>query len=273
MSESNLLRAFNKIEETLQAENHFVENGDSLKRSEENTKKRKSGHKFTLQDHIEWMVFAQLSNNRPWDPIAEHYTEIKENIFKNFDAETLKNTDWNEFCNALCAISCGNRQIKNQMMNLKHNIEVLESIEHENVMGIDEYFTKYCKEHSAWELACKLSDPKSKYKLKYIGTALACEYLRNAGFDIIKPDTHVCRILGYLGVGKNSPNEATADESYRACKEIAAQKDCSLRYVDAVLWQFCAEKGSDEDSEGAEICAKDKPQCKKCLAKEYCRHV
>ena len=36
MSESNLLRAFNKIEETLQAENHFVENGDSLKRAEEN---------------------------------------------------------------------------------------------------------------------------------------------------------------------------------------------------------------------------------------------
>ena len=48
MSESNLLRAFNKIEETLQAENHFVENGDSLKRSEENAEKRKSGHKFTL---------------------------------------------------------------------------------------------------------------------------------------------------------------------------------------------------------------------------------
>ena len=29
-----------------------------------------------------------------------------------------------------------------------------------------------------------------------MGAALICEYLKNVGYDIAKPDRHICRILG-----------------------------------------------------------------------------
>ena len=42
---------------------------------------------------------------------------------------------------------------------------------------------------------------EGKYKLKYVGKALAWEYLRNVGVDGAKPDTHLKRILGSNRLG------------------------------------------------------------------------
>ena len=76
--------------------------------------------------------------------------------------------------------------------------------------------------------------------------------------DIIKPDTHVKRILGRLGYTASNP--ATDEEAIRVCKEIAAEYGVRNVEVDAVLWQYCADKYF-------EFCTKDKPNCKECQAK------
>ena len=62
-----------------------------------------------------------------------------------------------------------------------------------------------------FEIAKLISTP-SPYKLRYVGPALALEYLRNVGIRAGKPDVHVLRILGgeRLGYIRGRPTEQEA---------------------------------------------------------------
>ena len=55
---------FKNIIETMKEHRYDFEAG--IKRIQNTANLRKNGEKFPLSKHIEWMVFAQLSNNRPW---------------------------------------------------------------------------------------------------------------------------------------------------------------------------------------------------------------
>ena len=72
-----------------------------------------------------------------------------------------------------------------------------------------------------------------------MGAALVSEYLKNRGIDLIKPDTHVLRILGRLGLTDHSP--ATVEEAVEVCHEIAVEYGMRDAEVDSVLWQFGAD--------------------------------
>ena len=47
-----------------------------------------------LQDHVKTMVYAQLSNNRPWEPIAKNARAI-DKIFLDFHIDKLKKAESN----------------------------------------------------------------------------------------------------------------------------------------------------------------------------------
>ena len=55
---------FKNIIETMKEHRYDFE--ADIKRVQNTANLRKNGEKFPLSKHIEWMVFAQLSNNRPW---------------------------------------------------------------------------------------------------------------------------------------------------------------------------------------------------------------
>ena len=109
-----------------------------------------------------------------------------------------------------------------------------------------------------------LSSHSSNYKLKFIGEALAWEYLRNVGIDGIKPDVHTRRIMGSFRLGYSKMQEATNAEVVAAAQEISRQTGLSLSMIDALLWSFCA------DGE-AKICVKN-PSFKLCPIVEHCNH-
>ncbi len=201
-----------------------------------------------LSEHIKTMIYAQLSNNRPWKPIAEK-AEMIDKIFLNYDVEKLKKTNPKELLEKILSIRCGNRQISKQMQYLKYNIETLERIEQDNG-SIDSYF----KNTSLADVVKSLSLANGKYKLKTMGVPLVCEYLKGAGVDIVKPDSLLCRILGRLGYSKKTP--ATAWEAIEICKEIGKEYNLSQPMVDTVLWQYCAK-------DKFEICTAT-PKCNKC---------
>ena len=50
---------------------------------------RKNGKNYSLSDHICSMVFALLSNQRPWKHIADNQEKIK-TLFNNFDVDFIK---------------------------------------------------------------------------------------------------------------------------------------------------------------------------------------
>ena len=201
-----------------------------------------------LQDHVKTMVYAQLSNNRPWEPIAKNASAI-DKIFLDFHIDKLKKADPADLVNDLLTIHCGNRQITRQMECLKSDIETLEKIQQENG-SIDHYY----QTAPLADVVKNLSQDTGRYKLKTMGIPLVCEYLKGVGVDVIKPDTLLCRLVGRLGYSKKTP--ATAWEAIEICREIGKEHHLSQPMVDTVLWQYCA-KGKFE------VCTAT-PKCSKC---------
>lgn len=207
---------------------------------------------LSLSDHVKTMVYAQLSNNRPWEPIEQNRSKI-DGIFHDYDVSFLKNADPNALTMQLLAIRCGNRQIRNQMNHLAHNISCLEKIQQDHG-SIDTYYRNTDPVTVVKSLA--LNADSASYKLKWMGVPLVCEYLKGVGVDIVKPDTLLRRLLGRLGYSRKIP--ATEWEAISICREIGAEYGLSQPMVDTVLWQYCA-VGK------AEICTAV-PQCTQCGA-------
>lgn len=122
---------------------------------------RKNGKNYYLSDHICSMVFALLSNQRPWKHIADNQEKIK-TLFNNFDVDFIKKTNYHYFVDRLLDLHCGNRQILKQMQSLKDNIETLERIA-KDYGSVDNYYNNT----NIKELLKSLSG--GKYKLKQIG--------------------------------------------------------------------------------------------------------
>ena len=201
-----------------------------------------------LSEHVKTMIYAQLSNNRPWEPIAQNAITI-DAIFFNYDIDSLKKAVPGDLVEKIKSIRCGNRQITKQMDQLKNNIGVLEKIKREHG-GVDNYY----RTTSLVDVVKSLSTDDGKYKLKTMGIPLVCEYLKGVGVDIIKPDTLLCRLLGRLGYAKKIP--ATAWEAIEICQEIGKEYNLSQPMVDTVLWQYCAK-------DKFEVCTAT-PKCCKC---------
>ena len=88
---------------------------------------RKNGKNYYLSDHICSMVFALLSNQRPWKHIEDNQEKIK-TLFINFDVDFIKKTNYQYFVNGLLDLHCGNRQILKQMQSLKTILRLLKEL-------------------------------------------------------------------------------------------------------------------------------------------------
>lgn len=208
---------------------------------------------LTLNDHVKALIYAQLSSNRPWEGIASNFDNI-DRIFCNFDLALLKQRlDKNSetLIDEIKAIKCGNRQISKQIESLKDNISVLETINANEKGGINTYYANTSPAQLTEELS------KGRYKLKFMGVPLVCEYLKNIGVDTVKPDVHICRILGRLGYSVNSPDKAGIYESIAICNSISINLNIPVCQLDSILWQYCA-KGKFEECTA-------KTQCRRCL--------
>ena len=209
-----------------------------------------------LENHISALVYSQLSANRPWKGIEENKEKINK-IFNNFDPEYLKKVNPEKLENEIKNIKCGNRLIHIQMLGLKDNILMFEKIEKE-YGSLDNFVTS----DEAINIAKKLS--KGKYKLKGVGLALACEYLKGVGIDCIKPDIHICRILGRFGYSKKEM--ATENEAIKIIDEISKEYHLPKMEIDTILWQYCADGY-------LEICGSN-PKCHICKIKcKYSKNI
>ena len=148
-----------------------------------------SGQRFRLREHVRGLLLSQLSNQRPWMPIAQNLDRIQR-IFFDYDPDALQQADPSGIANAIRAIRCGNRAILQQMNALGSNIAVFRRIE-SDYGSLDKFVTSSDPVGIA-----KLISTSGPYKLGYVGPALALEYLRNVGIRAAKPDVHVLRILG-----------------------------------------------------------------------------
>lgn len=227
--------------------------------------KRKNGGIFSMEDHIRAMVYSMLSAMREWKPIEVHIAtgEIDE-IFCQYDAVKLLQCKPEKLSGDIKGIRCGSQLTDKQMEALVHtNIKKLVELE-ERYGSIDTFYQRNIEEDpTVMTLVSLLSGAGSKFKLEQMGEALVAEYLRNVGYDIAKPDSHIQRILGSEILGCSNKKEVPVYEAFDMVAEIARELNKPVAEVDYILWSYCANRYG-------EVCTSDERNCEKCVIKQYC---
>lgn len=211
--------------------------------SKQKIKLREDGHIFTFDEHVEALIWALLSQQRPWYVIEQNKEKIRE-IFNNFDSDYISRTDPSILCSKICDIKCGNRRISYQMSELQWNIDILHRID-EEYGSLHEFDVKY----PVYDVAKRLCSGYDK--LYGIGPALALEYLKNVGVDCVKPDVHIIRILQRFGYNINNEWDACS-----VIQKVSDETDYYMSDIGYVFWRFCA-------TGYMEICSAH-PKCEVC---------
>jgi len=215
---------------------------------------RKQGRQFNFEEHIKGLVYSQLSAQTQWHRIVPHLSEI-DNLFHYYDYDWLISCDSQCLIDGIKHLKCGSRCTANQMRHLHQNICTLKEIEKE-YGTLDAYVTSKLTTEIVKELS------SGRYKLAYIGEALAWEYLRNVGIDGAKPDIHICRFLGSDRMGLCPSPVATTAEVEELMPRISKSLNLTMVEVDSIIWSFCA-------SNYGEICSAS-PKCNQCIVSKFC---
>lgn len=233
--------------------------------------RRKNGDTFTVTDHIRAIVYSMLTSGAAWNRL-EPYIDIEtgriwivDEIFYQYDVDKLLSTDPSELVGQITAQTLGTPYIKNQMNSLINtNIKKLLALEKE-YGSIDNFYQSIINTDSTMKTLVKeLSAVGKPYKLAQLGEALTAEYLRNVGYDVAKPDRHICRILGSEYLGCSQRKYAAPYEAIDIIADIAKSLNKLAAEVDYILWAYCA-------SGFGEVCTLKNPKCQSCVAKQICK--
>jgi len=217
---------------------------------------RKEGKRFSFEEHLQGLIYSQMSAQAVWANIERHFKQIDE-LFFHYNIHEINGRDGSYFSKGIISIGCGSRLTNKQMVVLHKNIEIMLSIV-ADYGSMDDFVTSA----PAQQIVRKLSDSQSKYKLHQVGPALAWEYIRNVGIDGAKPDLHMKRIFGSSRLGCSKHESASDEEIFTTVKRLSEETGYFMAQIDYILWCFCA-KGQGE------ICTAE-PHCGQCPIRDCC---
>lgn len=232
--------------------------------------KRSMDGTFSLSDHIRAMVYSMLSSGTVWNRISRKadtetaYINPVDKIFYNYNPEELLTCSPEQLRDELKQLHCASQYTLKQMNALiSDNIPKLITIEKE-YGTIDNYYREFIQsDESLVTLVKTLSETTSKDKMTQMEIPLVCEYLRNVGYDIPKPDRHICRILGSEILSFSSSKKVSAFQAFDIISKIAKLLSKPVAEVDYILWSYCS-------TGYGEICTFANPKCNLCVVKGYC---
>jgi endonuclease III len=216
--------------------------------SEEVLQRRRSGGQFSNQEVFEGLVLAILSNQTDWSRIKKLRGQELSGAFDGFEIEQYaKRTDAEiENLNSwFKERKAGSRTRLNDLRRLRETAQKL--IAHHGGW-IDSYFSDCIAESGAQPAKAVFEiGGASKWKLPGYGPALSAEALRNIGYDLAKPDTHILRaVRQWELVNFNSASQPRAEELRQAMEAIdrfAAAIQVRCTYADSVIWTACSLRG------------------------------
>ena len=233
--------------------------------------KRQNGCSFSISDHIRGMVYAMLSSGISWvrveqyiNPETRQLTKIDE-IFLDYDPRHLLQTNPSDLHQKVLELKSGSVQTGKQMEALIHtNIPKLLQIE-AKYGSIDAYDQDLIqKDPSMKSLVAALASAGRTYKMVQMAEALVCEYLRNVGYDLPKPDRHICRILGGSALGCSEKEKVPVYDAMDIVVQLAEELQKPCAEVDYILWSYCA-------TGFGKVCTKQYYHCGGCSAAQYCK--
>lgn len=235
--------------------------------------KRNSREIFSLSDHIRAMVYSLLSSGIVWDRIENEIdlTTGKilsiDEMFYQYDPNYLLKCEPTKLSDAIKEIGCASQYTRKQMQALIDvNIPRLIHLE-QHYGSINNFYQRFIDiDKSLKTLTLVLSNENSVYKMAQMGAALICEYLKNVGYDIAKPDRHICRILGSDYLACSDKKVVPEYEAIDIIAEVAKKLNKPAAEVDYILWSYCA-------NGYGEVCTKNKPRCDNCVIQDLCNRL
>ena len=235
--------------------------------------RRLGGESFSIEDHIRAMVYSMLSANISWEKMEKEMDEKTgkilaiDEIFYQYSSTILLNSTSEKLADEIKKLGCASFSTRKQMEQLiKKNIPKLCLFE-EKAGSVDGYYQKFIASDGSLKGLIKvLFDLESEDKMGQMGVALIAEYLKNVGYDLAKPDRHICRILGrdYLGCG--AKKEMPALEVIDMIAVVAQKLGRLAAEIDFILWSYCAK-------DSGQICDIKRPKCEKCVVKNECKQI
>ena len=227
--------------------------------------RRKSGEPMELEtmDYIRAMTYAILSNSMDWRCVAhdaDPQTGRLRNVDKALEVHVVNEQD--------LSVAFEENQVRFRFK--KRQIPAVEK----NIGRFDhaaELSAKYAKMSANgtdfWPLVQAIAHgkPEDGYKLAQIGPALACEYLRNLGCDIPKPDRHLCRLLGSERLQFFNQPMPESEEVYNLVRCVAnsSKSNYGPAQADYILWSYCAIGYGN-------MCNGKNRACKDCCLSDLC---
>jgi len=221
--------------------------------------RRERGDSWSNNEVFEALLKAVLSNSTDWAKVEEVLPELEE-VFSGFSLLRFAATTDEEIAGQLVpwflAHKAGSPALRKGLMGLIRTARILQdwSERHGSAEGFFLEALASCGGDPK-EAAMAIGTPGTAWKLPAFGVPLAAEGLRNLGFDMSKPDRHVCRAAGAFGLvsfrkwpdrsGTKAPEAGPRElrATMQAVETLARQAGLRPTLLDNAVWLLCARMG------------------------------
>ena len=221
--------------------------------------KRKNGTPFSDVEIWAGFVKGVLSNQTDFSKIERVLPELGK-LFANFSLSYYAGLTGFDICRIFIPwfrrLNAASMTLQNDLIRLISTARLLRCYSHTHG-SLENFFSTLLSNNNNDPilLAFDLGADTSKYKLPGLGIALASESLRNIGFDISKPDRHINRFVGSLGLVHyskwvkatpySSPETSNPEliQTMRVMQLFSKSVGVSASYLDASVWLLCAISG------------------------------
>lgn len=215
-------------------------------------KRRDLGETWSNNEVFEALLLSVLSADRNWEQVERIKPELKE-PFCEFELEAYAKRPASDVDKILVPWfkerRAGWRDMRNQLVRLIRTAGILRQHSKDDA---DSYFRQLKSSHDNdnKEVALCLGVQGSKHKLPSLGVPLAAEALKNLGFDVAKPDRHVCRAIRAFGLVDFRPekngryqygDQSKQLEIMTRVEEIAREAGEPVAFVDNAIWMLVAQ--------------------------------
>ncbi len=229
--------------------------------------RRDCGESFCTSEHVRAMIYSLLSSSTHWINCRicpETGTVLKlDAAFHKYSPSCLKDCTASELLDKFAEANVWPRFKNKQTKAIPYNIKKLLSFE-EKCGSVDGFYQSYMAQDSTgWELVEALGGRPSETKMEQMGIPLTAEYLRNVGFDLPKPDRHICRFLGSERLGLYGKKTVPEKEAFHLMIDLAKEIEMPVARLDYILWAYYSKNCAGPEK-------RQEVRCKCCVIKHLC---
>jgi thermostable 8-oxoguanine DNA glycosylase len=186
--------------------------------------RRKTGGTWTDCEVFEALVLSVLTNSVDWSRIQPIRHELGK-CFCAFDPTAYSELQHSDVEERIVWLRERQANAPYQRQGLRRLVKAAEQLLKEKRGGtIDSYIGDLYErcDRQPIRLASLLGSGATPPKLPGLGIPLAAEFLKNIGYDVAKPDRHICRAVGVFGWVKfgNWPDSSGRKSPWPSEKEM-----------------------------------------------------